>query len=194
MKKDKIYWFLDQEDYLKILTDDDVVNVVGSKGSGKTTLSMNYIEDDDYIVINCDRVLELPGGVEDRELGKIRELLKKKYGEVLQGEDFLKCYLDIVSYILKRGKKAFLEGNLLQDIIPITSLKGKVIVKRTGILKSFIRAVKRDYQNEYFMKIEKEKYGEFGRVTRFFHIFKRRLSIFRQAKTIQKIIDDLENA
>ena len=56
----KIYLFKDQKDYIKDLTDDNIVNVIGTKGSGKTTSSLKYIDDDDYIVINCDRLFELP--------------------------------------------------------------------------------------------------------------------------------------
>ena len=52
----KIYLFKDQEDYIKDLTDDNIINVIGTKGSGKTTSSLKYIDDDDYIVINCDRL------------------------------------------------------------------------------------------------------------------------------------------
>ena len=36
--------------------------------------------------------------------------------------------------------------------------KGKIIIKRTSSYKSFKRAVKIDYQNEYFMNLEKEKH------------------------------------
>ena len=72
----KIYLFKDQDDYVKDLTDDNIVNVIGTKGSGKTTSSLKYIDDDDYIVINCDRLFELPSTEkEDKELANIRKML-----------------------------------------------------------------------------------------------------------------------
>ena len=37
-KKSKLYLFIDRKDYIKKLTDDDVINVIGTKGSGKTTI------------------------------------------------------------------------------------------------------------------------------------------------------------
>ena len=88
----KIYLFKDQKDYIKDLTDDNIVNVIGTKGSGKTTSSLKYIDDDDYIVINCDRLFELPSNEkEDKELTNIRKMLNDKYGKLNMNNDFTNC-------------------------------------------------------------------------------------------------------
>ena len=188
----KIRMFKDQEDYVKNLTDDEITNIIGTKGSGKTTESLKYINDDDYIVINCDRLLELPcDEKEDKELAVIRELLKEKYGSIKEGENFVDCYNDIVDYIKNNNKKGLIEGNIIQDINP-ELLKGKIIVKRTAKFNSFKRAVKRDYKNEYFMQLEKEQHKHLYKVTRFYKITKRRKSVFNQAKEIDGIIKKLE--
>lgn len=194
-KEAKIYLFKDRNDYVKELSSDDIVNIIGTKGSGKTTSSLKYINDDDYIVINCDRLFELPENVikEDKELPMIRNMLKNKYGKIKDGKEFINCYNDIIDYIKKKNKKALIEGNTIQDIEPITKLKGKVIVKRTGIIKCFIRAVKRDYPNEYFMKLEVEKHGKLGKFYRFKNIVKRRKNIFKIYHNIENIIDTLDN-
>lgn len=195
LKDSKIYLFKDRCDYIKKLTDDNVVNIIGTKGSGKTTSSLKYINDDNYIVINCDRLLELPENniYEDKELSIIRKMLKDKYGKILEGKDFINCYNDIIEYIKYKKKKALIEGNIIQDIEPITLLKGKVIVKRTGIIKCFIRTIKRDYPNEYFMKLEIEKHGKIlGKFYRFKNIVIRRKNIFKIYHDIEKIIDELE--
>ena len=182
----------DQSDYEKVLTDDPVLNLIGTKGSGKTTETLPYIEDDTCIVVNCDRLLELPTDEkEDQELSSIREILKKKYGKLEDGMDFGPCYQEIVSYILNKKKQAIIEGNIIQDM-DVSLLRGKVIVKRTGIWKSYVRSVKRDYQNSYFMNLEKEKHPYFYKITRFFQIAKRRKSVFQQAKEIEKIIRQLD--
>ena len=187
--------FKDRNDYLKKITDDDVINVIGTKGSGKTTSSLKYINDDNYIVINCDRLLELPENniYEDKELSIIRKMLKDKYGKILEGKDFINCYNDIIEYIKYKKKKALIEGNIIQDIESITLLKGKVVVKRTGVIKCFIRTIKRDYSNEYFMKLEIEKHGKIlGKFYRFKNIVIRRKNIFKIYHDIEKIIDELE--
>lgn len=194
-KNNKLYMFKDRNDYVKKISDDDVVNVIGTKGSGKTTSTLKYINDDDYIVINCDRLLELPEDklVEDKELSKIRDILKDKYGTITEGKEFINCYNDILKYIKAKKKKALIEGNIIQDIEPITKLKGTVIVKRTGIIKCFFRAIKRDYPNKYFMNIEIEKHGKIlGRFYRLKNITKRRKNIFKKYHEIENIIEQLE--
>ena len=187
----KIYLFKDQKDYIKDLTDDNIVNVIGTKGSGKTTSSLKYIDDDDYIVINCDRLFELPSNEkEDKELTNIRKMLNDKYGKLNMNNNFTNCYNDIVEYILGKNKKGLIEGNVIQNVDP-TILKGKIIIKRTASYKSFKRAVKRDYQNEYFMNLEKEKHKYMYKLTRLYKIRKRRKSVFKQAKDIEQIMDKL---
>ncbi len=194
-KEAKIYLFKDREDYIKKLTSDDIVNVIGTKGFGKTTSSLKYINDDNYIVINCDRLFELPENnvKEDKELPIIRNMLKKKYGEIKEGKEFINCYNDIIDYIKNKNKKALIEGNTIQDIEPITQLKGTVIVKRTSVVKCFIRAVKRDYPNEYFMKLEIKKHGKLGKFYRFKNIVKRRKNVFKIYHNIENIIGSLDN-
>ena len=43
------------------------------------------------------------------------------------------------------------------NITLITLLKGIVVIKRTGIIKCFIRTIKRDFPNKYFLNKEIEK-------------------------------------
>ena len=188
----KIYLFEDQEDYTKVLTDDEIINVIGTTGSGKTTLSSKYIDNDDYIVVNCDRLFELPSNEkEDKELKSIKKILNDKYDKLNINDDFTNSYNDIVEYILSKNKKGIIEGNALRNINP-TLLKGKVIIKRTASYKCFKRAVKRDYNNEYFMNLEKGKHKYLYKFTRLYKIRKRRKSIFKQAKEIEQIMNKLE--
>ncbi len=189
----KIYLFKNQDDFVMDLSDDNIINVIGTKGSGKTTSSLKYLDDDDYIVINCDRLFELPSTEkEDIELTKIRKMLNDKYGKLDMNNDFTDCYNDIVDYILKKHKKGLVEGNVIQNIDP-KNLKGKIIVKRTASYKSFIRAVKRDYKNEYFMNLEKKEHKYLYKLTRLYKIRKRRRSVFKQAKDIEKIMNKLSD-
>ena len=194
-KESKLYLFRDRKDYIKKMTNDDVINVIGTKGSGKTTSTLKYINDDNYIVINCDRLYEMPTDkvVEDKYLTEIKVFLKNKYGKICEGEEFVNCYNDILDFIKSKKKKALIEGNVIYDIKPITLLKGTVIVKRTGIIKCFVRAVKRDYPIKYFMNQEIEKHGKIlGRFYRLKNIIKRRKNIFKIYHEIENIIDALE--
>ena len=187
----KIYLFKDQKDYMKKKTDDDIVNVIGTKGSGKTTSSLKYMNDD-FIVINCDRLFDLPSNEkEDKELINIRKMLNDKYGKLNMDNDFTNCYNDIIKYILSKNKKGLIEGNVIQDI-NLKELKGTIISKRTATYKSFIRADKRDYHNDYFMNLEKKKHKYLYKLTRLYKIIKRRKSVFKQAKDIEQIINKIE--
>ena len=191
----KIYLLKDRPDYIKKLSDDDIINVIGTKGSGKTTSANKYISNADYMVINCDRLYDMPtdSELEDEFLPKVKELLIKKYGKVYTGKDFSICYKEIVDFAKKKQKKLIIEGNVIYDIEPITKLKGTVIVKRTGVLKCFLRAVLRDYPTSYFLKLEIEKHGPIiGRISRFKNIIKRRKSIFKEYHRIEKDIEELE--
>ena len=82
----KIKQFKDQEDYEIIMTPDDVINIMGTKGSGKTMTSCKYRDDDNYTVVNLDRLFEFPGEkMESPELSEIRNKLEKKYGKIHDG-------------------------------------------------------------------------------------------------------------
>ena len=59
-KEDKLYLLRDRDDYIKKLSDDNVINVIGTKGSGKTSSALKYISDSDYLVINCDNFYDMP--------------------------------------------------------------------------------------------------------------------------------------
>ena len=150
------------------------------------------IKDNKVTKNKSDRLLELPCQEdEDQELSNIRRLLKEKYNEIKDDDSFINCYNDIIDYVLKKHKIAIIEGNIIQNINP-DLLKGKIIIKRTAIIKSYIRAVKRDYKNSYFMSLEKEKHKYLYKLTRLYNIIKRRKSIFTQAKEIDKIINQIE--
>ena len=179
----------DKDDFVKELTKDDIINVVGTKGSGKTTLSLKYIDDDDYIVINTDKLFGLPSNdKQDKELDTIRKMLIDKYKVIPNGEEFYKTYNDIIDYVKTKNKKVLIEGNSIIEMDP-KYIKGTIIIKRTAVLKSFKRAVKRDYNNEYFMNLEKEKHKYIYKNTRLCKITKRRKSVFKDSKEINKIID-----
>lgn len=194
IKESKIFYFIDRKDYVKNVNGDNVINIIGTKGSGKTTNTLKYIDNDEFIVVNCDKLLDMPIDdiFEDKFLSDIIKLLKDKYGNIPEGNEFLKCYNDIVDFCEKENKKLLIEGNLLYDIDPITNLKGTVIVKRTGVLKCFFRTIKRDYPNKYFLDIEIKKHGKvLGRLFRLKNIIKRRTKIFKEVKFIESIIDSL---
>lgn len=75
----KLSLLIDKKDYIKRITEDDVVNIIGLKGSGKTTSVVEYLNDDSYIVVNCDALLELPEN--NRKEDKLLFEIRKKYSK-----------------------------------------------------------------------------------------------------------------
>ena len=48
--------YIDNEPYIKDLTNDRIINLTGESGSGKSYFSNKYIKDHNYIVIDTDIV------------------------------------------------------------------------------------------------------------------------------------------
>ena len=183
----KIKLFKDKTDYIKKLTDDDIINVTGSVGSGKSTYGSKYKNNKDYIVIGFDSISSDndPNTMND-DVKSLREVLLKKYKDLTL--DKMNYYDDIVEFIKSKNKKGIIEGGEIANIDFISKLRGTIIVKRTARFKCFYRAVYRDYKNP----IWREGLNRLGLIKRFFHCFKRRFHhIFRQ-KHIENFIEELE--
>lgn len=195
-KEYKLTLFKDKKDYEITLTEDEVINVIGLKGSGKTTMSDKYINDNDYIVVNCDKLLEIGDfkidEVNDKTLFEINNAIKEKYGTLDNEINLFDYYNVIINYCLNKGKKVFIEGNFIENINMIDCYKGKVIVKRTSVLKCFLRSIKRDYKNNYFMEQEKLIHKRIYKLTRLYKIIKRRTKIFNQRRDIERVIKKFE--
>lgn len=183
----RINLFKDKPDYIKKLTDDEIINVTGSVGSGKSTYGSKYRNNKDYIVIGFDSISSDndPNTMND-DIKDLREVLLKKYKKLNLNK--IEYYDDIVEFIKSKDKKGIIEGGEIANINFISKLKGTVIVKRTARFKCFYRAAYRDYKNPVWSK----DLNRIGLIKRFFHCFKRRFHhIFRQ-KYIEEFIDGLE--
>jgi hypothetical protein len=190
----KIMKFKDNEDYVINMTDENIINIIGTKGSGKTTTSLKYIDDDNYLIVNCDKLFDMPENIKvSDEFLELKNYIINKFGDLSKVEDFSPVYNSIINYIIDKGKVPIIEGNIIQDL-PIDTIRGKIIVKRTAVFKSFYRAVKRDYKNDYFMKLEKESHKYLYKFTRLKKITKRRLKIFNQANNINEYIKSYESS
>lgn len=193
-KESKIYIFKDKADYIKEITKDNIFNVTGEKGSGKSFFGNLKDNDDNCVVIHLDPVFEPFGSKEHDYSKEIRDLLIDRYGEVLKSniEFEEKYYNIIIEYLKKKKKTGYIEGGSISEIQNVSNLVGTVIVKRTGIFKCFFRTVKRDYNNEYFMKQEIKLHGKFAKITRLYKVIKRRKKIFKSYHSIEQFIDRLE--
>jgi hypothetical protein len=192
MKNNKIYLFRDRDDYVKKITKDNIFNITGEKGSGKSYFG-DMKDVDKNVVIHLDPVFLPVGSKEHGDSSKVREILIHKYGDKINPDKYFEkdYYKDIIKYI--GNKEGYIEGGSIAEIQDISIIKGTVIVKRTGVFKCFIRTIKRDYHNEYFMNEEIKKHGKFiAKFTRLHKVIKRRKKIFKTYHNIEDFINRLE--
>lgn len=185
----KIYLFKDRKDYVKKITNDEIINITGSVGSGKSTYGIKYRNNPDYIVIGLDSISsDNDPNTINEDILELRKVLLKKYKDLTFDE--INYYDDIVDFIKNKNKKGIIEGGPIANIEDISKLKGTVIVKRTARFKCYYRSAYRDFKNPAW----RVGLNKLGLIKRFFHCFKRRFHhIFRQ-KHIEEFIDRLEES
>lgn len=171
-----INFYRDKPDLIVKLTEDDIINVTGSVGSGKSTYGRKYRSDKNYIVIGFDSISSDndPDTLND-DVIELRKILLKKHKTLKMDESFY--YDDIVNYIKTKNKKGIIEGGHLMHISDIAKFRGTIIVKRTARFKCYYRSAYRDYKNPVW----RVGLSRFGLFKRFIHCFKRRFHhVFHQ--------------
>ena len=136
----------DKEPYIKQITEDKVINLTGESGSGKSYYSKQYIDNDEYIVIDTDEVFaryENSTGV-NREFGSY---LREKY-EILPSlfEDFDLIYEEILDFFKDNNKAIVIDSAQFRNFKDLNKLRGTVIVMRTSIDTCYQRCIQR-YKN-----------------------------------------------
>ena len=183
----KIYLFKDRKDYVVQITDDNIINIVGSVGSGKSTYARKYKNNKDYLIIGLDSLYSNKDpDTLNNDILELRTMLKEKYGTI-DKNNFI-YYDDIVNYIKAKDKKGIIEGYNLIKINDILKFRGHVIVKRTPRFKCFYRSVLRDFKNPVW----RVGLNYFGLIKRFFHCFKRRFNLIFNQTHIENFIKKLE--
>ena len=148
--KEKVKLFIDKKDIEILCTNDNIINITGMIGSGKSTSADRYRKDNNYIVISLDCLYK---GQDKENMNKetmeINKILKQKYGDKDNEKNFKEYYKEIIKYINNFDKSItwVLEGQQIYRYLNLKDIKGKLIVKRTCIIKcwkrSIIRHIKR---------------------------------------------------
>lgn len=185
-KESKILLLKDKKDYIKKITNDEITNVTGSVGSGKSTYGIKYHNNKNYIVIGFDSLSkDNDPDTLNEDVLELRNILLKKYGDITEDETFY--YDDIVSFIKDRHKRGIIEGGHLTHM-DIKKFKGTVIVKRTARLKCYLRSAWRDFKNPAWRK----GLSKFGLIKRFIHCYRRRFHHIFPQRYIEEFIEKLE--
>jgi len=155
--------YIDKEPYIKNITDDNVINLTGQSGSGKTTYANKYFDSDEYLIVDTDDIFSdirfrKSSGV-NKELG---EYFRNKYKLLPNlSTKFDLIYNDILEYCEKYNKIVVIDCAQFHCIKDINILKGKLIVIITCIDNCYNRTIER-YKtiNKNYSEDELSKYKE----------------------------------
>lgn len=163
--------FVDKEPYIKYITDDKVINITGESGSGKSTYTKKYLNDDKYIVIDTDEIIK-DRPTNNKNCIEFREFLKKKYNDSIPDicNEFSTIYNDILNYYKNTDKTLVIDSAQFRNLRTekeLKLLKGKIIIIRTSIEECYKRVVNRwkeinkNYNEEELIRYQNRKLGMF---------------------------------
>ena len=91
---------IDKEPYIKVLSNDKVINLTGQSGSGKSTYAKENFNNDEYLIIDTDDIFSIKRFLLSKGINKeLGNYFREKY-DVLPNlsDDFDLIYLDILDY------------------------------------------------------------------------------------------------
>ena len=157
----KVGIFRDMEDIELTLSDDNIVNITGMMGSGKTTLAREIREKESIELLSLDWMFGYSLGNRPEKINNMLKEFEKLYPETKNQKIFqylnkrkkdkevdLKYYKytdKIYTHLISNIREPFIiEGRHIYKYMNPTFLKGKIIVKRTSLIHAYKRAFRRD--------------------------------------------------
>lgn len=155
--------YIDKDPYIRIFTDDKIINITGQSGSGKTTYANKHYNNTNYLIVDTDEIFseeryKKAQGI-NKDLGKY---FRKKYEKLPNcGDDFDLIYKEILDFTKKYNKTIVIDCAQFHCIKDIGIIKGKLIVLRTCIDTCYDRVINRfKCNNPKYTKDELNKYKE----------------------------------
>jgi len=141
--------YVSKEPFEKVLTNDNVINLTGQSGSGKSYYAKENFNTDQYLIIDTDDIFsekrfEKALGI-NKELG---QMFRNKY-EILPNlsSDFDLIYEEIINYCKDIKKTLVIDCAQFHCVKDISGLKGKIIIIRTCIDTCYQRCIERYKKN-----------------------------------------------
>jgi len=134
----------DKEPFIKELTKDEIINLTGESGSGKSYYTNQFMNNSNYIIVDTDEVFsrfDNSSGI-NRELGL---MFRNKYRNDIPNiiTDFDICYKDILDYFKDQNKTIVIDSAQFRNVKDLSIIKGKLIVMRTCVNTCYERCIKR---------------------------------------------------
>lgn len=174
---------IDKEPYINTITDDNIINLTGQSGSGKSTYAKEHFNTKDYLIVDTDDIFsdirfKKSKGI-NKKLGKY---FRTKYKQLpTLSNDFDLIYKEILDYTRYLNKIVVIDCAQFHSIKDITILKGKIIVIRTSIDTCYKRVIER-YKSisKNYTEEELNNYKE------------RKKGMYEWYKGSNKFIDDID--
>lgn len=193
--KNKVRLFVDKRDVEARCTEDRIINITGMIGSGKTTQADKYRKDNKYIVISLDCLYRGQDKENmNEETMKINQILEKKFPEQNNEKYFKKYYYEIIKYINNFDKSItwVLEGQHIYRYLNLKDVKGKLIIKRTCIIKCWKRSIIRHIRKKKLQldngQISKKQYYD-----NIIFWIKRRTMQLKYCRDLNKMLNEVYN-
>ena len=159
----------DKQPLIKKLTEDNIINLTGESGSGKSTFAQNYNKD--FIIVDTDVIFgnQQPTKIYEIEL---KDYFQSKYQDNFKTTlytNFDEIYDDILKYFSQEKRTIVIDSAQFRNIKNVRKLKGTVIILRTSIKTCLSRCIIRyhpeatkqeviDYANHKKEMLKSSKY------------------------------------
>ena len=157
--------FIDKDPYIKNITNDKIINITGESGSGKSTYTSKYLNNDNYILIDTDLIFN-NAPTDNKYIVELRNLFQDKTKEDIIS-DFDNFYKILINYFKDNDKTIIIDSAQYRNIKDYTLLKGKVIIMRISTETCYNRCLNRwkdknkNYKEEDFKKYTDKKKNMF---------------------------------
>lgn len=131
--------------YEKKISDDKIINITGSSGSGKSTYVRKYFNSDEYLLVDTDDIFSEKSFLDATGINrKLGDYFRDKYQKMpTLSDDFDLIYKEILEYCKDMNKTIVIDSAQFGNCRDLNILKGKIIIVRTDINTCYERCLLR---------------------------------------------------
>lgn len=134
-----------KEPYIKELTKDNIINLTGQSGSGKSYYAKEHFNNDNYLIIDTDDVFSNKRFNNSKGINKeLGIYFRSKYETIPNlSDDFDLIYNEILNYCKNTNKIIVIDCAQFHCCKDLSILRGKIIIIRTNIDTCYKRTISR---------------------------------------------------
>ena len=175
--------YVTKDPYQKTLTNDNIINLTGQSGSGKSTYAKKNFLSEQYEIVDTDEIFSEERFKQSKGINKyLGTYFRNKYATLPNlSNDFDLIYEDIINNCKEYNKTIVIDCAQFHCIKDIRKLKGKIIILRTDIDTCYERTITRWKSNKNsYTEEELDNYKE------------RKRSIYKWYKQTNEFIHKIE--